>query len=569
MTLARRSPASPSGGIIGAALLAAALAVWIQALRTIPRQKSGEYGLLATHGGVLLSVATALLIAGFLVAVATRRLITAAAAILVAVMVTRVTVPLVTEVPIYSWTFKHVGLVDYIMYYGKDAPAAVDIYTKWPGFFASAAWFSAVTGLDPVIAADWFGPVSHVIDATLIVVLARALGARMRAALVAAMLWELLNWVGQNYYSPQAWALIMATAMLTLLVQSMDHPMAGHFAIAVFAAVVASHQLTPVWLMLVVIPLAFARRLSPRWMPVALTAVVLAYYIPRRRYIGEYGSFFNANPLRNSNSNVSTRGSDGRAFTMLVDRALSASMWLLALLCLVLIWRKVAMPWAAAAIAFSAMLLLAGQNYGGEAVFRVFLYSLAGCSILIAVVLTKWMTASGGWRSGVRTSLAWFALVAMSLASLQGYYGGWSYITMSLRQLQQSRSLMANSADGTIITTIAPAGWPERPNRHYVRLALENPDYDKPLIFLKHALSRGFPTPADLNRIELIGRASGNPLYLVLPRQANTYSDYFGVFKIGAIPLLIQQLTGRPYWTKVIDDEDSVVFSYRERRSPR
>lgn len=557
------------GGIAAAALLVMALGVWIASVRMIPNQRSGDYGLLATSGGMLLGVATGLSLAGFLVAIVNRRIVTAAIGIGVAIVVTRVTVPLTTEVPIYSWTFKHIGLVDYIMYYGKVAPAAVDIYTKWPGFFALAAWFSAVTGLDPVTAADWFGPLSHAIDAALVVVLGRALGLGMRAALMAGMLWELLNWVGQNYYSPQTLALILATAMLVLLLYSKEYPIAGHLATGVFAAVVASHQLTPVWVMLVVIPLALTGAVRPRWVPPAFLAILVVYYAPRRRYIGEYGSFFNLNPFRNSHSNVSTRGSDGRAFTMLVDRSLSASMWLMALICLVVIWRRYGIPWAAGVVAFSAMLLLAGQNYGGEAVFRVFLYSVAGCSILIAAVLTAWITAPEGWRRVARTTTAWITVVVMSLASLQGYYGGWSYITMSLRQLQQSRNLMANSADGTIITTIAPAGWPERPSRHYVRLALENPDYDKPLIFLKNALSRGFPTPADLNRIELIGRASGNPLYLVLPRQADTYSDYFGVFKVGAIPLLVKQLTGRPHWTKVIDDDDSVVFSYREPRAPR
>jgi len=501
---------------------------------------------------------------GFGVAIAGRRLVCAAGAVLLVILIQRVTVIFITEVPIYTWTYKHIGLVDYIIRNSALAPAAVDIYNQWPGFFTVMAWFSSVSGLDPVHIAHWFGPIIHVLMAVLTGALARGLGLSLRAALIAAMITELLNWVGQDYFAPQATGLVMAIACLALLAHSKQHPVAGYVSVGVFVVLVPTHQLTPVWLCACAVALAVFRQIRPLWLPLMYAAAVGAYLLPRLDQVRRYGMFTGSNPLANSSSNVPTRGSDGRVFTMLVDRTLSAAMWLLALACVVVIWRRVGMPWAAGIMAFSSMMLLGGQSYGGEAIFRVFLYSLPGCAILIATVAASTFDLNGIRRRIVLASV-WLVAVVAIVASMQGYFGGWSYVTMTRTQLEQSRWLLAKDPSGATITVMAPAGWPERPTADYVGHALADSGYDKPLVFLKNSLSTGFPTDRDMARLELLARSGGNPLYLVLPRQTGTYSDYYGLFRDGAVQLLIDKLSTRSHWVRVIDDEDTVVFSYSER----
>ncbi|MCV7420820.1 hypothetical protein H7K45_09750 [Mycobacterium yunnanensis] len=540
-----------------------AIAMWAMGVMLVgDGAPAGQYGLLATRGGLLLAVAMVATVATFLYALAARHLALAAVGIGIAILVQRVSVTLVTEIPIYTWTYKHIGLVDYLLVNHELAPESVDVYNQWPGFFTAMAWFTTVAGVDPVTVAHWFAPATHLVTALLVAALAVGLGLDKRAALAAAMLVELCNWVGQDYYSPQAVALILATACLTLLAYSRRYPAAAYLSVLVFASLVATHQLTPVWLCAAVVALAALRQIRPLWLPVVYVVITLAYVVPRLGNVSRYGIFTGSNPMSNASSNVPTTGSAGRLFTMHVDRSLSVALWVAAIVCFLILWRRVGAPWAAGIMAFSSMLLLGGQSYGGEAIFRVFLYSLPGCAVLIAPVLVGLLDGRRRLARLVATPLVTLGLVALCVASMQGYYGGWSYLTMTRTQLEQSRWLLARNPEGATITVLAPAGWPERPSADYVGHATVDADYDKPLVTLKESLSDGFPTSSDIDRMEQWTRGSGKTVYLVLPRQAGTYSDYYGLFRPGAMPALIDQLSSRPAWNKVIDDENTVVFTY-------
>lgn len=549
------------------AALLFAFALWVIALVQLPGVTPGDYGLLASPGGAVLAVSALSALIGFLIAIAVDNRWLAALAIVEFIVIARGTASVLTEVPIYAWTYKHIGLVDYIQATNQLAPASVDVYNQWPGFFTLMAWFAEVTGADPVDVAHWFTPLIHLVLAVLVFALGLGLRLGARAALTAAMIVEIVNWVGQDYYAPQAVGLLLAVAVLALLAHSKTHPAAGYVSLVVFTALVPTHQLTPYWLCAVVFALVAFRRVRPRWLPLAYLAIAVGYLLPRLQYVRSYGVFTGSNPIDNATTNITTRGSDGRVFTMLVDRSLSAMVWLLAGVAFIVLWRTVGAPWTAAIMGFSSLLLLGGQSYGGEAIFRVFLYSLPGCAMLLAPFVVRALDTAARWRGALWVSAVSLLAVIAATAGLQGYYGSWQYVVITKNQLDQSRWLLSQNPDEATITVMAPAGWPERPTADYVRYALANPAYDRPLVFLKHSLSQGFPTPADLDRLELLARSGGNTLYLVLPRQTGIYSDYFGLFKPGAVPSLIEGLSARPTWIKIINDEDTVVFTYSEGRA--
>jgi hypothetical protein len=548
---------------IAAGVLFSAFAIWLLALPLLRRDPGRQYGLLATRGGLLLVTATILAVTGFFVAIVMRRMVTAAVAILVVIATERVTVTLITEVPNYAWTYKHIGVVDYIIKNGVLPSLTFDIYSQWPGFFTGTAWFSSITRLDLVEAAHWFAPVAATLTTVMVAPLALGLGLSLRGAFTAAMVAQVLNWVGQDYFSPQAIALILAIAVLALLAHSKDSPAAGYVSLPIFAVSVSVHQLTPVWICTVAVALALFAQMRPRWLAVLYFLIVAIYLIPRRESIEEYGWLTGFNPFANSDPAVNNRGSDGRVFTILVERGLALSMWLLAAICFIVIWRGVAARWAAGIMAFSSMLLLFGQNYGGEAIFRVYLYSLAGCAVFLAAFLALPLCMERRGRLLRPIVAAWLAMIGFAVAGMQGYYGSWSYVTITRSQLEQSRWLLATNQAGTLMTVPAPAGWPTRVSADYVRHAVVNPWYDVVPDPLEDSLLTGRPTSESLERLESDAKSTGNRrLYILLPRQVWAYDEYMRYFKPGALQILVEQLNQRPGWTKVINDADTLAFVY-------
>ena len=552
------------GGITGAyvvpSMLIVALCVWALALPGLRGVTAGQWGLLFSQSGVLLLLALVVAVTGFVVAIVAHREVMAAVAILVALIVDRVTVPMITEVPIYTWTYKHIGIVDYILKNHGLPPTGVDVYNQWPGFFAGMAWFSSITNSDLVVTAHWFGIVTDALLIVIVAALALSFNATVRSALVAGMLALLVNWVGQDYYSPQATAIFLCASVLVLLSCSRSVPAAGYVSVPVFAVLVPTHQLTPLWVVAVTIALAVLRQLRPPWLAAVYVAILAAYLIPRHHVILQNGGLASFNPFDNTKAVGQGRGSDGRVFSVIIEQGLSLSVWVGAAVCFVLIWRRVRPPWELALVAFSPLALILGLNYGGEAILRVFLYSLLGSCVLVAPFITRALDYRPPHRLGVLI-LAWLAMVIAAAAGMQGYYGSWTYITITRHQLEQSRELLAQNEPGITVTVMAPpAGWPERSSADYVRFALAQGNYDNPLDDLRTSLLKGLPTPEAIDNLEAVP-ANGS-LYIVLPKQVWAYNAYIGLFPPGALESLVEQLSQRPNWNRVIEDEDTLAFKY-------
>jgi hypothetical protein len=381
------------------------------------------------------------------------------------------------------------------------------------------------------------------------------------------MLAVLINWTGQDYYSPQAAGLILALAILTLLLHSKKAPLAGYLSVPLFAVLVATHQLTPFWVCLVTIGAAVLKQIRPRWLGLLYPVILITYVLPRLGRAGRFDLFSGFNPVRNSTVVAEGRGSDGREFTILVERGLAGTVWFLAAVCFVIVWRRHGAPWALGVAAFSSMVILGGQNYGGEAIIRVYLYSIAGCSVLLAIVIASIFDVRKPWRKVLgRVSITLF-LFGVGLAGMQGYYGGWSYVTVTRAQLEQSRQLLAASNGQMVIANIAQnVGWPEGSTAEHVQLKLKDPAYDSVLDAVRPSLlHKEDATFQDVQNIErALPKRNGPPLtlYVVFARQLTAYGEYQGWFPPTFVPSLIERISEREGWTKVIEDEDTVVFAY-------
>lgn len=129
-------------------------------------------------------------------------------------------------------------------------------------------------GITAMTVAHVFAPAMHVLMALTVYTAARVIGRSRRTALTAAFIAEIVNWVGQDYFSPQAWTIVLVFGMFALLLASPRSRACGVLAIPVFAATVPTHQLTPFWAIGATCALCLFKRAKPWW--VALVMVLIA-----------------------------------------------------------------------------------------------------------------------------------------------------------------------------------------------------------------------------------------------------------------------------------------------------
>ena len=115
-----------------------------------------------------------------------------------------------------AWTIA--GFVDAVSVGHGAPPTGVDARFYWPAFFAQWAWFRDASGTDQLdIILRWFPPVVVMVWAIGIYALARSMLGGRRAPWVAAWLFVGLNWIEQDYFSPQAFGIVLLLTVLTFV----------------------------------------------------------------------------------------------------------------------------------------------------------------------------------------------------------------------------------------------------------------------------------------------------------------------------------------------------------------
>lgn len=543
-------------------LTLAALVLWLAAVPNLPGADASYYGLVFSGAGMLLIPATAATTVAFLWAVVTRRFGAAVFALAGTVVVLRVTTWAGTQVPLYDWTYKHIGVIRYIQEHGLITPNGTDIYTQWPAFFVASAWFCDVTTLDPMTLAHLFAPLIHVLLALVVYSTARLLGQPRMTALTAAFLAEVVNWVGQDYLSPQAWAIVLAFGTLMLLLASRGAPRTALLAVVPFAAMVPSHQLTPFWVVGAAVLLVLFRRARPWWAVGAMVLIVGAYLALNLEAVAPYGIFSGGNPVANASSNVVMAGVPAKIYTSMVCRGLSLAVFGAAAAAAVWAWRtRQRHVLSRAVLAFCALGLLMAQGYGGEAIFRVYLYSLLGCALLIAPAVTALL---GCWRRGVAGAVAagltWLGVPAAALAGLFSFYALWPIIVETRGQVEAVSKIVDEAEPGSRFMMMAASGLPTRSTAHYASMTLRDPDWDSPIELVYGSRPDTFPTPEDLAFLKWSVAQNPHPTYIMFSPQSERRMDYYGFFQPEADDRLKAILTASGEWTTVYDDGAGTVF---------
>lgn len=536
-------------------ILAACLLAFGIGVPTIPTAADSEFGLLASASA---SYGVSILLAAFGFAVAMRRRNGGAAVVAILLMIVCLRLPraTATDAPMYAWTYKHLGVVDYIQQHHHLA-RGVDIYNGWPGLFALTAWFSDLTGVPPIEIAHWFTPAFHLMLAMLIYAAGRAWRLSRDQSLTATFVVVMLNWVEQDYFAPQAVAMILTAGMLILLGLSRDRPTGVALTLILFGAATITHQLTPYWVLLAVVLLVIGRKVKPWWITIPMVFMLIGFFLINFDITQEF-TLFSGNVVSNTKTQGTPTGLFGQLLTSTVMRMLSAGMWAATAIVLMFRWRKREPVWALGVLALSPILILGGQNYGGEAVFRVFLYSLPGCAFVLAPALLGGLRATGRRFAG-----ACSILMVVTAMSAQACLGNWHTNLISRTQVRAADAVLAGVDYPAYVTPLLPV-WPERSSGSYVKYARYNNKYDHSLAFQEQLRGRYFDNDADYETLmTVIGWRTDAPTYLVLSEPMRMYGAYFGLFPYDAVPNLRERIKNDPRWHVIEEGPDVGVYLHR------
>lgn len=344
----------------------------------------------------------------------------------------------------YSWSWKHLGMVDYIQRTGEVDPDArfLAIYHGWPGLFSFTALVSDVTGVDAATIALWT-PFALTLGAVLALdILLRALTDDRRVRWLALWLYVCANWVGQEYFSPQGVTFVLYLAALAIALpierrsEGTSDPALGSgigprgtsvgerraarvLVVAIVVAIAASHQLTPIMVVVTFGVAAVLRASRTAWIAVTGAAAMLVWLA------GPAWTYFSDNTLgvvdtlgspaeSSAASLADTQRIDaGQVAVVIADRFLTQAIVVLAIVGL--FSRRLSRSRTRlVAFAMCAPAALLVTDYGGEIVFRAYLFATPWLALAAA-------TALAGRRDGPPTRIILVARIAALLVLLASF----------------------------------------------------------------------------------------------------------------------------------------------------
>jgi hypothetical protein len=431
---APRAPGRRGGGLSTgqmALLTFAALVMGVLALLRVDSSALGDLGLVTVVGPVYF-VAVGLVIVSFGFALCQRPL---RRPLLTFQLIGLIALldglgPLVEPHASFATSWLHAGFAQYIAQHGATLPT-LDARFSWPGFFALAAFLSKAAGLhSPVAFLRWAPLVFNLIYLPPLYAIFRAVTRNERAWWMGLAFFYLASWVGQDYFSPQAfnfflflvflavalrwfrppmpdpeqgnrWERFLATWMRTIggrgeeLIEASSTPTQRGALIAILAAIflamTVSHQLTPFLLLGGLIALLFFGRTTLRGFPVILAVTMVAWI--SFGAIAFWSGHLNliVGDVGHLGANVSTsltgriQGSPGRLDVLGIRIALAGAIAAIALAGAIRRRQLGYGDWSLLLLGFAPFPVLAVQSYGGEALLRAYLFALPFVALMAAM----------------------------------------------------------------------------------------------------------------------------------------------------------------------------------------
>lgn len=551
------------------ALLPVALVLWLISLPRVSLGSMTDLGLVAVLP-VTYWIALGLLVGAAGVLIHTDRSANWIVGSYVAAiaLVLHATPAILYSTPRYAWTWKHIGVVDYIVRHGvihPHVPGLFSAYMGWPSFFALNAVLVKAGHLSSALSyAAWAPPVFELAALIPLRLIYGALLTNRRQIWLALLIFYLANWVGQDYFSPQAYSYLLYLVVLAVCLRWLPStatgpvgrwrawllaPVPGRPAqrpqrrtviavvLLLFLAIVSSHQLTPFMLFTALCVLVLARATGPAWLPAALLGLTVVWISTMAwGYLGQNLYWIVASighPAANTQTtfvSLSGAGFDQRLVDW-SDRGLTAGLVVLASIGWLRSHRAGTSARLPGLLALSPTPLLVANNYGGEMLFRVYLFALPWLALLAAAAIYPTAARRGRtavWRAAVPVSLV---LVLGSVFSI-AYYGKEKMNYFPPGEVTASRWLYRHAPTGaTVLAPTANFPWAFQRLNEFQYIFMED------LPAAQRVAIASDPVPG-IQRILGVNR----PVYVVLSDTQQVEGDYAGTLPSGLVTELEQRL---------------------------
>jgi hypothetical protein len=601
-----RRGAIPAAGrlvVLADGLVLAAVLMYALTIRPVPSTRLGVFGL-AAELPVPVYVATGLLVVGIAAALTARTLVVPRLACYLVVLTFFLygTAAIVYPEGRYSWLYKTVGVVQYVNLHGA-LNASIDIYQNWPGFFALSAWFVKVLGVaSPLAFAKWAQLGFELMTIPVLAFALRALPLTDRERWSALFLYVASNWIAQDYFSPQALGVVLSIGVVGIALhalverdslnrlglflrrraEKLRRPRPRHAGTAVaagtdtetngatgaprvlavlvlllvFFVLVFVHELSPYLVLAELAAIAAIGRLRPAWVVLAMAAVAVGYLAPRfgfvnSRYglLASIGNFFGN--VRPPSSRYAGTLSSGVRTTELASVLLSAILWFLGALGAYLRWRRGRPTFILAVLAAMPAAVLFAVPYGGEAVLRVYLFSLPWTAALAASALSE-LRARPRW---LRAGTAGVVLASSIVLFGGAFYGNDRLYVMPTSEVQALGSFYRHAVPGPVyeLNNNFPGLFTARYNL-FPEFTLAGTGGVLPDAALR-------PTSGAVIALTLrkIGAAYGHPAYVVLTPTQDRYGTAYGLDRPGEVEALRQSLLSDPQW-RIVVHRDGILI---------
>jgi hypothetical protein len=508
-------------------------------------------------------------------------------------------------VPRYSWSYRHIGVEQFIFKNGTIDPN-IDAYHNWPGFFAVGATFTKLVGMHPLQYATWAQVFFNLLTVPTILFIARSFTEEVRLRWLTVLFFILGNWVGNDYYAPQALGFYLAftaVAITLWLLSRFPNPRKGvsllkrvvtrlwsrttHLRpdlpsseratvnatqqraavlviLLVFAALVPTHQLTPLLVIMIYGALVLLRRVRQPWILIAMVELVAGlWWIFARTYLRSGAtdtklSFTTSHATGPSASSGLTTLSTGLRWVIILSAVHALLIWVVAGTGILRRLRAGFSDVEAYVVLFTPLFAVPFIAYGGEIALRVYLFSLPGAAYLAAASI---LPRYSSWRR--RSSFVATIVIATTLGGLFVFsaYGRESFNYIRPGELELVKELELVAQPNSDLVMVAPRQYGRQTENYYY--------YNRPITGVDSLLEitdvplRGrVLTDADIaSAITVISdRSYSLPTYILFTVSQERYIESFGLMPAGQYARLEQMLRDSGRFETLVSNQDGTLL---------
>lgn len=204
------------------ALLVSAVLLWLVTLPRIDLDDMSGLGLLSVMPWTGYASLIVLTVSFFIGVHQGRAVFEMAVHLAILILIFHATPALLSGTVRYSWAWKHIGIVDFIQRNGMVDPdiGVLDVYHNWPSAFGMAAFFTELAGFGSAASfAAWAPAVFNGLFVAALVSIFWSLTSNRRIVWTATWFFLITNWVGQDYFSPQAFTFFLYLVAIGILLR--------------------------------------------------------------------------------------------------------------------------------------------------------------------------------------------------------------------------------------------------------------------------------------------------------------------------------------------------------------